>query len=232
MVPCFEEMSVSGVVYLMTGLGVGIQKRRALSAQGILLGAVLEWVNEIIASDKHLCAQVPLLHSLNYSHMNTGIELTFDLAEALGRVSPWWFLTIGVIVVLLDVFLLTVQFVAWVGMAIASLGVLAWFGVSGEPLLFSFPPLVLAWALAMRPLMLRTSEGRKGKRMNASSLVGCSGHVISVHDEFSFQGRIRIPGQGEWSVRMEGELPLTEGEPVVVVRREGITLIVKVADEV
>ncbi len=149
-----------------------------------------------------------------------------DLAAALADVSPWVFLTIGVAVVFADLFLTNTFFMAWIGMAIASLGVMSWCGLSGDVMVYSFPPLVLVWALIARPLMLKASQGRRTQRKNARSLVGSTGHVLSVHDEQPSQGRMRVPGQGEWSIRTEKGLPLEEGAEVRILGREGLTLIV------
>ena len=158
--------------------------------------------------------------------MNNLKPVDLDLAAALADVSPWVFLTIGVAVVFADLFLTNTFFMAWIGMAIASLGIMSWCGLSGDVMVYSFPPLVLGWALIARPLMIKASHGRSSQRKNARSLVGCTGHVLSVHDEQPSQGRMRVPGQGEWSIRMEKGLPLEEGAEVCVIEREGLTLIV------
>ena len=65
-------------------------------------------------------------------------EMSFDLAEWVAGISPWVFLTVGVAVVLADVFLVNIYYLAWVGMATASLGVMSWCGASGEVMIFSF----------------------------------------------------------------------------------------------
>lgn len=156
-------------------------------------------------------------------------NLHFNLAEALGEVSPWAFFTIGVVAVFVDLFLLDSFFLAWIGMAVASLGLLAWAGCSGDTLLFSFPVLLLFWTLVARPAMIRISRGRRNERKSAHSLVGSVGHVLTVNEEAPSQGRMRIPGQGEWSVRTEDGSPLIAGSEVGVIQREGLTLVVSTA---
>lgn len=138
----------------------------------------------------------------------------------------WWWLTAGVVCLIIEVFTPSF-FAASLGIGAIASSVGAAFGVSLEIQLLLFSLVSLISIFALRPLITKYLYQGSDVRTNADALIGRTGLVIATIDPSTNQGRMRIDGD-EWQFSLVDEHSSVRiGDKLRVVHRESIILIVE-----
>ena len=152
--------------------------------------------------------------------------IQFDLIQLLDSASPWALLTFGLTLVIADILFAQTEFLGWTGATIMAMGFLLSIGLPSNAVLYCAPFLLAAFIVLAKRFIGSSRERGTGSR-SINDPVGSIGQVFSVNAKSTAEGRCRIPGRGEWSFRSDGDLPLAINDRVLVLRREGSTLIIE-----
>lgn len=155
---------------------------------------------------------------------NMGAQI-FDLVQMIESTPSWIILTIGLSLILIDLFITTDSFSMLLGLAVMIVGCMNYFGISGNIQIASFPVLLIFNFVFIRKFFLGLSFN-KTESVGAHDLIGKLGKVILVDNENRSNGKVFIQGHGEWNFCSKDNKSMHLDERVKVVERDGLTLIV------
>ena len=148
-----------------------------------------------------------------------------DLIQTIETTPSWIILTIGLSLILIDLFITSDSFLMLIGLALMAVGCMNYFGVSGNIQIASFPILLIFNLVFIRKFFLGLSFNKK-ESVGAHNLIGKLGKVILVNKEDGSNGKVTIPGHGEWNFCSRDNESMHLNDRVKVVGRDGLTLIV------
>ena len=148
-----------------------------------------------------------------------------DLIQTIETTPSWIILTIGLSLILIDLFITSDSFLMLIGLALMAVGCMNYFGVSGNIQIASFPILLIFNLIFVRKFFLGLSSNKK-ESVSAHNLIGKLGKVILVNKEDGSNGKVIIPGHGEWNCCSRDNKSMHLNDRVKVVDRDGLTLIV------
>lgn len=134
-------------------------------------------------------------------------------------------------VILVGVELLTVQMVS-VWFAVGAAGALL-VSLTGLPLVVQCAVFLLVSCVSLilsRPLARRLTK-RGSTHTNADAVIGMTGTVTEAVDNIQEAGRVNVNGLS-WSARSQSGEPLAAGSRVLVVRIDGVKLLVTPSDTI
>lgn len=149
-----------------------------------------------------------------------------NLTDALEAISPWTLITIGLLLILLDVFVTSSEFLIWIGAAVICAGIAALWGLGAEAQIAVFI-LSTAFFLFFLRRIIHSGDRPTELQAEADTLMGATGSIIDVQDDDHSLGRGAIQGHGEWRVRCTSETPLTPKQRIIVTGQEGSRLLVQ-----
>jgi len=149
-----------------------------------------------------------------------------DLAQMIETTPSWIILTIGLSLILIDLFITSDSFLMLIGLALMVIGCMNYFGVSGNIQIASFPILLIFNLVFIRKFFLGLSFNKK-ESVGAHNLIGKLGKVTLVNKEDGSNGKVTIPGHGEWNFCNRDNKSMNLNDRVKVVDRDGLTLIVE-----
>ncbi len=149
-----------------------------------------------------------------------------DLVQMIETTPSWIILTIGLALILIDLFITFDGFLMLIGLALMAVGCMNYFGASGNIQIASFPIILIFNLIFVRKFFLGLSANKK-ESVGAHNLIGKLGKVTWVNKEDGSNGKVTIPGHGEWSFYSRDNKSMNLNDRVKVVNRDGLTLIVE-----
>lgn len=145
--------------------------------------------------------------------------------EFLATTSPWVYLSIGIILFVIDISQTQTEYLLWIGVSVAYLAPLQYFGLDGN-LLATFFSLGLFLNLRFLRKWLLLSSKSQDIHAITENIVGLTGTISVVSDSDQSKGKVSITGKGEWRVVCNTGQTLSTGDSVLVDAREGNCLTV------
>lgn len=151
----------------------------------------------------------------------------FTLFTWLDGASPWWWVTFGVVLAVVEMATLSF-FLIWPGLAALAVALILWLnpGMSGEYQLIFFAVFGIAFTWAGRIYVMRRGPGasdKPGLNQRSASLVGRKGSAVKAFANGS--GSIEIDGV-PWPARLSEDLEVARGASLEVTNADGTLLIV------
>jgi len=148
------------------------------------------------------------------------------MLDILTTVSPWTIATIALIVVLIDLVVLSSEYLLWLGISGFYMALAAAFHLSPE-----LQVGVFAMGTFVNLGLIRTRLGPSNKKSGlageADDLLGLPCAVLSIDEEHKSHGRAVVEGHGEWRIRNVSNADLKARERMTVLAKEGMVLVVK-----
>jgi membrane protein implicated in regulation of membrane protease activity len=149
-----------------------------------------------------------------------------DLVLFIETTPSWVILTIGLSLILIDLFITFDSFSMLIGLALMAVGCMNYFGLSGNIQIASFPILLIFNLVFIRKFFLSLSSNKK-EWVGVHNLIGKFGKVILVKKEDGSNGRVFIQGHGEWDFSSKDNKSMHLNDRVKVIERNGLMLIVE-----
>ncbi len=150
----------------------------------------------------------------------------FDVVLFIETIPPWIILTIGLSLILIDLFITADSFLMLIGLSFMVVGVLNYYDFSGHTQIVAFPIILIFNLVFVRKFFLKMSFNKK-EMIGVDNVLGKSGNVILVNEEIKSYGRAFIPGHGEWNIRTKSDQNIYINDGIKVIERDGITLVVE-----
>jgi membrane protein implicated in regulation of membrane protease activity len=156
--------------------------------------------------------------------------MEFGLLDFLDGISPWWWITLGVVLIGLEMTTMSF-FLIWPGIAAVVIAILLWMapGMSGEAQVALFAVLSVAFTWVGRTIIVRTGQAESDKpalNRRSNQLVGR--HATAVAAFRSGEGSVEIDGV-RWKARCE-TAKVAEGVDVKIIGADGMTLLVELGE--
>lgn len=153
-----------------------------------------------------------------------------DFIQVLESTPAWTIVTVGIILVIIDVLITSDSYLAWIGFAVIGVAGLNALDAPGSVQLGAFPVLTVISLAVVRRFFIKTSI-LQDQSANVENIIGASGTVLDVFKTASGSGNARINGHGEWRIRTSEGKEIKPLDKVRVVGRDGLTLIVSLETE-
>jgi membrane protein implicated in regulation of membrane protease activity len=146
----------------------------------------------------------------------------------LETIDPWIYLTIGTVLIIIDILLINTEVLIWIGVSIFGVACLRFFDFPGLVLLSSFPIFLTLLLLTSRTLLKKTYQNVKNDKSIVGVIEGAEGVVTKVGNSFEEPCLAQIEGHGEWKILFEFEIAVEPkvGMRILVEKMQGLHLIV------
>ena len=139
-----------------------------------------------------------------------------EIIEFIEGLSPWYWLTLGLVLALCDVAVGTL-YVMLIGLAVSAGALWSWLGLPGELQLALHAVSIIVAAVCARRLIGHSKPGIQDARLN--DLERANVTVIWINPDDDRHGRGAVEGHGEWPIICEdGSLQRTSSYTVVELR--------------
>jgi membrane protein implicated in regulation of membrane protease activity len=139
--------------------------------------------------------------------------------------AQYWWLIIGVALIILEIFTPSF-FAASLAIGAFAAALAAFFGLGLAWQMGVFSVVGLASVFFVRPLMTKYLYAVDDVRTNADALIGRNGTILKAIENDIAYGRVAIDGD-EWQCKSATNLPIAAGTKVKVTERESIILTVE-----